>query len=1367
MNKALKFKYLVFCVASLVMLMVAPTMSAQNPNLITNGDFTTGNTGFYTEYAYTYGNHVVEAGHYRIDNTTSGYGGGSGWPQPSNSHGNFMMVNGYGNTNPGKVVWQQTVNVTTQTRYTLSYRVVNLNQVIYGQIYPAKIQVKINGSPLGGYNQLPSNNNWQDWSSSWYNSTNTEVTITIIDVCTDNPGYGDDFCLDDISFVPEVYYSVDANNDPNVAACLNQYVDIDVLANDVVTPNTNDANVTVVTEPTHGSYEVRPNKKIRYTFTGGGTTDQIKYRVTTHGAYDEAWVYINTGQVPVVASIAPPDPICVGEPLGIPTPTVTPNTTGHWESCQTQSGSNWQQFDPSSIPLSMNNYYVRYAASNNCGDGNSNAVQIHVNDEPTIGTPSSPPAICAGNSFNLTTPSIQDNGSSIISQGWQIAASQNGNYNTFNNENVPYTYNGYYIRYYAENDCGLTYSPSIPITVNDVPIVGSITAPGGICAGEAFNLTTPSVTWRHTNQGTGSWEIQINGEWQPLTNNNIPFEYNGCNIRYKAVNGCGTTYSTNNVQVTVYSTAPIDEGELTACDAIYHHGVLCNENGVYVFDSITPNGCSIQVSWQFNLGEAYIAPLESVTECDAYYWSHTNTTYYTTGVYDTTIVSGNPMICDSTFTLNLTINQAPTFTENLQAPYDICVGGLVNVQTPSFVMNQNGGTQRWEYATSANGPFQSFDPATYHIPYGNYYLRFVVINDCDSIFSNVVQFHVNDAPEIVGQLAALEVCEDNPLDLPEIDVQWKNYDENDRFSEWQMANSQNGVYASFNPAMPMQMAQNGCWIRFYAHNSCGDAILGPVAVSVISVDDQWLDPIPACDSFQLPSGEVLTQSQVVEYEEFEPCFHIIYQPIVINHSDHVQELITSCHESYDWHGQHFERSDVTQYAQFDTVNIYGCDSIIELQLNFGDYNEFTENLMSCGPFEWEMNPGHIYYESQRDSVFVPAVGSDDCDSWYYLVLTLGNDTVVEGAEMQECSGFVWHGVPYYEDAVVYDSLLTAVTRCDSVVSHYLRIIQPMDTTVTMESCSPIWWQGHQFMEDGDVFTYSFTSQQGCDSIVTIHFSLTPEIDGLHTDTVSCESFQWYEHFIDSGGTWSHRFLTSQGCDSIGYLDVTFIHADTLISDYAACSSYEFNGISYGPGGYEIYHDTVLAPNGCVESVQLLRLTVKDNEQLGVISGQSSVYVATNLISGIYRYTIDNTDITGGVTWHLDNPDWVVLDYDDLSCQILVTTPGSGNLIASFMVEECGEMERRFFINAGFYGVEENGGVDVSIYPNPTDGMVTVEAEGIESIRVINMIGQTLDMQECGLANSVRLNMSGYTPSVYLFEIKTVNGWVKKRVVLCR
>ena len=64
-------------------------------------------------------------------------------------------------------------------------------------------------------------------------------------------------------------------------------------------------------------------------------------------------------------------------------------------------------------------------------------------------------------------------------------------------------------------------------------------------------------------------------------------------------------------------------------------------------------------------------------------------------------------------------------------------------------------------------------------------------------------------------------------------------------------------------------------------------------------------------------------------------------------------------------------------------------------------------------------------------------------------------------------------------------------------------------------------------------------------------------------------------------------------------------------------------------------------------------------------------------------------------------------------------------------------------------------------------MVTVEAEGIESIRVINMIGQTLDMQECGLANSVRLNMSGYTPSVYLFEIKTVNGWVKKRVVLCR
>ena len=204
-------------IKALAVLLMLSSMQllGQNQNQLTNGDFEASNDFIeYTDYQRTYSPYVVEAGHYAIDNTTNGYGGGQGWPFPTNSHGKFMMVNGYGGTNnASKVVWRQTVTVIDHTIYTLSFRVANLNQVYYGQIYPAKMQVKINGiDQFSTPYQLPSNNNWQDKSLSWNSGNSTNAIIEIFDVCNNNSGLGDDFCLDDIVFKLDDGYSLTAND---------------------------------------------------------------------------------------------------------------------------------------------------------------------------------------------------------------------------------------------------------------------------------------------------------------------------------------------------------------------------------------------------------------------------------------------------------------------------------------------------------------------------------------------------------------------------------------------------------------------------------------------------------------------------------------------------------------------------------------------------------------------------------------------------------------------------------------------------------------------------------------------------------------------------------------------------------------------------------------------------------------------------------------------------------------------------------------------------------------------------------------------------------------------------------------------------
>lgn len=1067
----------------------------------------------------------------------------------------------------------------------------------------------------------------------------------------------------------------------------------------------------------------------------------------------------------ITGTLQAPPAICSGDDLEVIVPTYSGDGTGSWEISQNSSGT-FQPFSPQNVPTTYNNWYLHYKVSNDCGSDVSNAVQIHVYDAPTISTPATPQAICAGNSFNLTIPTIQNNGATITDQGWQIAAQQNGSYSNFNNSNVPYSYNGYWIRYFAENDCGMTYSAAIQITVNDVPEVGPITAPAGICAGQSFALTTPAVDWRHTNQGTGSWEIAPTslGEFTPLTNNNIPFLYNGYYIRYKAVNGCGTSYSTNVVQVTVFSTEPTYD-TITACDTYVWNGVTCNQTGNYQAQVQNENGCTITAHLYFIMSDAY-TETQTVSECDSYFWH--GHTYTTSGQYGDTIESGNPMICDSIFTLNLTINHAPEITGNISSSSDVCTGSPLSVVAPQFAFNHSdGGEAHWEYATSASGPFTAFDPSSNNLSFGTYYLRFAVINACDEVFSNVVPFHVNDAPEANMQLTALQVCEGQSLELPEEIVIWNNVNESDRISQWQMASTQDGNFAQIDPTMPMQMSHNGYWIRYWVHNSCGDDIVGPVQISVIAEVEETLDPIEACDSYTLESGEVIIESQVIHYETYDPCLHRIHQPIIINHSDFVVEPITSCHETFEWHGMTFNHSDQTQYATVTLTNMANCDSVVELHLDFDEFASYTHNRIACGSYEWEMNPGHIYYETQRDSVFVPAVNPEDCDTWYYLELTLGNDTLLDGGGMTECSGFVWHGVPYFEDAVLYDSLQTAVTHCDSIIFYNLSIIPPQSGEESIVSCQPIWWQEHYCEEEGD-YQHTFMSQQGCDSIVTMHFSLSDVI--VHEfDTLACEPFTWYDYNCNqSGMTCAHDFLTPLGCDSTVIMHVNINSTELSTQFIAACDTYELNGIVYDePGLYVIDMDTVYSQQGCDSIVYRIKLEIKDLEQIGQINGLSNVFVASNLINGIYRYEIDQEDIQGVVTWSLSNPEWQIVEAQDNYCRVFVTTPGVSILTATFMTAECGEIKRDFEINAGYFDVNDYQKLEVNIFPNPTKGMVTIEAEGIESIRVTDMMGQVLEQREYNRSDSVDLSLTGYTPSVYLLEIKTVNGMVKKRVVLCR
>jgi gliding motility-associated-like protein len=161
-------------------------------NLVTNGDFSAGNTGFTSDYAYTPPPNTSQGQYWVSTNAQTWNTGMAACGDHTTGNGNMLLVNGA--TTANQSVYCQTVNVVPNTDYAFSAWLATLTQ---GNL--AQLQFSINSSLLGNVFTAPANNcDWQQFYSVWNSGANTTATICIVNQNT-NAG-ANDFALDDISF---------------------------------------------------------------------------------------------------------------------------------------------------------------------------------------------------------------------------------------------------------------------------------------------------------------------------------------------------------------------------------------------------------------------------------------------------------------------------------------------------------------------------------------------------------------------------------------------------------------------------------------------------------------------------------------------------------------------------------------------------------------------------------------------------------------------------------------------------------------------------------------------------------------------------------------------------------------------------------------------------------------------------------------------------------------------------------------------------------------------------------------------------------------------------------------------------------------
>ena len=162
-------------------------------NLVTNGDFSAGNTAFTNGYILDCSAGPIGEQRYCVGtNPNAVHGAWSACGDHTTGTGNMLILNG--TSTPNVKVWQQTVAILPNT----CYKFCTWGTSVYPD-NPAKIRLTLNGASSPTLTLSTTTCVWQEVCAVWNSGPSTSVTLIVWDDDL-NPG-GNDFAVDDISLV--------------------------------------------------------------------------------------------------------------------------------------------------------------------------------------------------------------------------------------------------------------------------------------------------------------------------------------------------------------------------------------------------------------------------------------------------------------------------------------------------------------------------------------------------------------------------------------------------------------------------------------------------------------------------------------------------------------------------------------------------------------------------------------------------------------------------------------------------------------------------------------------------------------------------------------------------------------------------------------------------------------------------------------------------------------------------------------------------------------------------------------------------------------------------------------------------------------
>ena len=397
-----------------------------------------------------------------------------------------------------------------------------------------------------------------------------------------------------------------------------------------------------------------------------------------------------------------------------------------------------------------------------------------------------------------------------------------------------------------------------------------------------------------------------------------------------------------------------------------------------------------------------------------------------------------------------------------------------------------------------------------------------------------------------------------------------------------------------------------------------------------------------------------------------------------------------------------------------------------------------DSIVTCNSLKWI---NRVTYTASNTTAKDTLVNAAGCDSVVTLNLTINYSTTATDV-YTACDSYTWiDGVTYTASNTTAKDTLVNAAGCDSVVTLNLTINYSTTATDVYTACdSYTWIDGVTYTASNTTAKDTLAASNGCDSIVTLN--LTINYTKTFTDSiVACDSYTWIDGvtYTASNTTAKDTLAASNGCDSIVTLNLTINYTKTFTDSIVACDAYTWiDGVTYTSNDTSAIY-TLVTSKGC-DSIVSLNLIINIIDK-GIFSSDDTL---TTLEYGAqYRWLncLFNFGVIGGDT------DQVFVAKTNGSYAAEITKKGCIDTTDCYIVSTVG-IDNPITLS------------NVKVYPNPTNGKLTIDAENYEGVEVYNVSGRliiksklnTIDLEEQSKGlYLLKINANGTTQEFKVFK----------------